>query len=154
MLHRTITERKSVLSVYMFTFESAVWSCYLQFTPAKEHDYVRNYSLSGRPGEDFYRISVKREDEHDKSPAGTVSNFIHANMDIGSEILVTNNNLINFSETKSLKPFERFLYDEGCHRHLKKKEGIQSILFLKDSGFPFSRFVQLPDKIGRFRKTF
>jgi nitric oxide dioxygenase len=41
---------------------------------------LRNYSLSGKPGEPYYRISVKREPAPSASvvaPAGHVSNYLH-----------------------------------------------------------------------------
>lgn len=40
----------------------------------------RNYSLSDRPGRDYYRISVKREPG---SPPGLVSNYLHDRVDVG-----------------------------------------------------------------------
>jgi nitric oxide dioxygenase len=43
---------------------------------------MRNYSLSNPPGEDFFRISVKRE------PKGFVSNFLHRSAREGTEIEV------------------------------------------------------------------
>lgn len=43
----------------------------------------RNYSLSDRPGQDHYRISVKREVD------GEVSNFLHDRVQIGDELLLT-----------------------------------------------------------------
>ena len=50
---------------------------------------MRNYSISNKPGEGVFRISVKREDGTDKdSPKGYVSNFLHKNIDINSTIEV------------------------------------------------------------------
>lgn len=40
----------------------------------------RNYSLSGPPGEPWYRISVKRE------PGGLVSNWLHDRAEVGAEL--------------------------------------------------------------------
>lgn len=38
----------------------------------------RNYSLSDRPGQGYYRISVKREgNQNDLAPAGVVSSYLH-----------------------------------------------------------------------------
>ena len=45
----------------------------------------RNYSLSDRPGLDYYRISVKREPG---SPPGLVSNFLHDNAQVGDVVLL------------------------------------------------------------------
>ena len=43
----------------------------------------RNYSLSDRPGQSHYRISVKRETE------GEVSNFLHDRLEVGDELCLT-----------------------------------------------------------------
>ncbi|GAB3432064.1 NO-inducible flavohemoprotein [Massilia solisilvae] len=50
---------------------------------------LRQYSLSDAPGQDSLRISVKREDGAGGMPAGTVSNWIHANVKPGSVLQVT-----------------------------------------------------------------
>lgn len=44
---------------------------------------VRQYSLSMKPGEDFYRISVKREDK------GLISKYLHENINVGDEVEIT-----------------------------------------------------------------
>lgn len=43
----------------------------------------RNYSLSNAPGENFYRISIKRE------PDGLVSNFLHDELQPGDKVQLT-----------------------------------------------------------------
>lgn len=50
---------------------------------------LRQYSLSDAPGADSLRISVKREDAQPGTPAGEVSNWIHANVKPGSVLQVT-----------------------------------------------------------------
>ena len=50
---------------------------------------LRQYSLSDASGKDSLRISVKREDALNASPAGEVSNWIHANVKAGSVLQVT-----------------------------------------------------------------
>jgi nitric oxide dioxygenase len=53
------------------------------------HTTMRNYSLSDKPGQEWYRISVKREVGQDAStPAGFVSNFLHHGVQIGAELEV------------------------------------------------------------------
>jgi nitric oxide dioxygenase len=47
----------------------------------------RNYSLSDKPGQGHYRISVKRETSPGV-PAGLVSNYLHDQVNVGDEILV------------------------------------------------------------------
>lgn len=44
---------------------------------------IRQYSLSMKPGEDFYRISIKREEN------GLVSRYMHDNIQIGDTIEIT-----------------------------------------------------------------
>jgi nitric oxide dioxygenase len=44
---------------------------------------VRQYSLSMKPGEDFYRISVKREEK------GLISRYLHDNINICDEVEIT-----------------------------------------------------------------
>eukprot|EP00095_Tigriopus_kingsejongensis_P008245 maker-scaffold230_size244653-snap-gene-0.17 protein:Tk08245 transcript:maker-scaffold230_size244653-snap-gene-0.17-mRNA-1 annotation:"hypothetical protein PHYSODRAFT_346654" len=53
-----------------------------------DHDIVRNYSISTKPGQPFYRISIKREVGEDaKKPAGLVSNHFHDEINAGDEVL-------------------------------------------------------------------
>jgi nitric oxide dioxygenase len=49
---------------------------------------LRQYSLSDATG-DSMRISVKREAEGEATPAGEVSNWIHANVAVGSTLMVS-----------------------------------------------------------------
>lgn len=50
---------------------------------------IRQYSLSDAPRGDSLRISVKREAAGDTTPAGEVSNWIHANVKSGSLLEVS-----------------------------------------------------------------
>jgi nitric oxide dioxygenase len=50
---------------------------------------LRQYSLSDKPGIGSYRISVKREDAFDDTPAGEISNWLHANVAVGTLLHVT-----------------------------------------------------------------
>ncbi len=48
---------------------------------------MRNYSLSDKPGRDWIRISVKREDGAAAgAPGGYVSNLLHARSDVGATL--------------------------------------------------------------------
>jgi nitric oxide dioxygenase len=48
---------------------------------------MRNYSLSDKPGQDWFRISVKREDGHNaNTPEGYVSNLLHKTAEVGTEL--------------------------------------------------------------------
>jgi uncharacterized protein len=48
--------------------------------PGATDSIRRTYSLSNRPGEDLYRISVKRE------PLGVASRFLHDSLDVGARV--------------------------------------------------------------------
>ncbi|MDQ0154046.1 NO-inducible flavohemoprotein [Robertmurraya andreesenii] len=50
---------------------------------SEEYTHIRHYSLSTSPGKDFYRISVKREDN------GVVSNYLHNDIQEGDIIPVS-----------------------------------------------------------------
>jgi nitric oxide dioxygenase len=56
--------------------------------PGGRHQ-LRQYSLSDRPDIGSYRISVKREDAEAETPAGEVSNWLHANVQVGSTLQVS-----------------------------------------------------------------
>lgn len=48
---------------------------------------MRNYSLSDKPGQDWFRISVKREVAPEaETPAGYVSNMLHDSVEVGDTI--------------------------------------------------------------------
>lgn len=50
---------------------------------------MRNYSLSDKPGQDWFRISVKREVSPEaETPAGYVSNLLHDTIEVGAELEV------------------------------------------------------------------
>lgn len=51
---------------------------------------MRNYSLSDKPGQEHFRISVKREIGRDAdTPDGYVSNLLHAKLEVDSELEVS-----------------------------------------------------------------
>lgn len=48
------------------------------------HTTMRNYSLSDKPDQNHFRISVKREDgTNSNAPSGYVSNMLHNNIEVG-----------------------------------------------------------------------
>ncbi|WP_100398837.1 NO-inducible flavohemoprotein [Bacillus sp. FJAT-44742] len=49
----------------------------------EEYTHMRQYSLSDAPGNDYYRISVKRESGPDEFPSGKVSNYLHKDVKEG-----------------------------------------------------------------------
>ncbi len=51
------------------------------------HTTMRNYSLSDKPGQDYFRISVKQETgPKADTPKGYVSNLLHDSVEVGSTI--------------------------------------------------------------------
>lgn len=57
--------------------------------PGEKYTHLRQYSLSCAPGEDRYRISVKREEAIGDNPAGIVSNFLHDHIEEGSVLPIS-----------------------------------------------------------------
>lgn len=55
----------------------------------QSHSHLRQYSLSAAPGEDYFRISVKREDATEEYREGIVSNFLHSEIQEGSILPIT-----------------------------------------------------------------
>ncbi|GAB3054214.1 NO-inducible flavohemoprotein [Virgibacillus ainsalahensis] len=51
--------------------------------------HLRQYSLSCSPGEEMYRISVKREDAIGDNPAGIVSTFLHEQVNEGDTLPIS-----------------------------------------------------------------
>lgn len=54
--------------------------------PGVPHTQLRHYSLSSRPGEPYYRLTVKREDARGDIPAGVVSTYLHQGVHEGDVI--------------------------------------------------------------------
>ena len=91
-----VRESASVLSI---RFEPADGQPLADFKPgqyvsvavdfADGRRQLRQYSLSDRPGVGSYRISVKREDALSDTPAGEISNWLHANVQAGSTLQVS-----------------------------------------------------------------
>ncbi len=67
--------------------------------PGETYKHNRHYSISNAPGKDYFRISVKRENEHE--PAGIVSNYLHDHVHIGNVIDISapaGDFVLNFEE--------------------------------------------------------
>ncbi|TCJ06067.1 NO-inducible flavohemoprotein [Cytobacillus praedii] len=57
--------------------------------PGQHFTHIRQYSLSTSPNSEYYRISVKREDEINTKPAGIVSTFLHNELKIGDFVEIS-----------------------------------------------------------------
>lgn len=85
-----VVECKNVISFYFKDSNEGILPKHKagQFLPIKlitddlrYKDKIRTYSLSMAPGENIYRISVKR------NPKGLISNYLHDNLNVGDAIL-------------------------------------------------------------------
>ncbi|MFS0781637.1 NO-inducible flavohemoprotein [Bacillus sp. 1P06AnD] len=56
--------------------------------PGETYSMNRQYSLTNAPGEDYFRISVKKE-KTEGNPEGKVSNYLHDSMNEGDKIQLT-----------------------------------------------------------------
>ncbi|MBM7096359.1 NO-inducible flavohemoprotein [Bacillus sp. H-16] len=54
-----------------------------------QYKQMRQYSLSDAPGKDYLRISVKKEESSGVHPDGTVSNYLHEELQEGDPVLLT-----------------------------------------------------------------
>ncbi|MBM7645841.1 nitric oxide dioxygenase [Scopulibacillus daqui] len=57
--------------------------------PGEAYTHIRQYSLSDAPGKNYFRISVKREDEKAMYPEGVVSHYLHESMKEGDRMFVS-----------------------------------------------------------------
>jgi nitric oxide dioxygenase len=72
------------------TFESGQFISVRKFIPELGVHQPRQYSLSDAPAGTHFRISVKKEPETRKGPAGVISNVLHQHLPEGEEIEVSN----------------------------------------------------------------
>lgn len=57
--------------------------------PGEKYTNLRQYSLSGAPGESYYRISVKREDGMNENPKGDMSSYLHQAVETGATVQIS-----------------------------------------------------------------
>ncbi|MCM3782173.1 NO-inducible flavohemoprotein [Neobacillus mesonae] len=55
--------------------------------PGQPYTHFRHYSLSEAPGQNYFRISVKREDAVHQDPEGIVSHYLHDQVQEGDSLL-------------------------------------------------------------------
>lgn len=95
---RKVRESATITSFYLKAKDAAPLDPFLpgQFLPLKLDvpgqylPVIRTYSLSNRPGEDHYRITIKRETAPPDRPEaypGVSSNYFHDRVDVGSSLL-------------------------------------------------------------------
>lgn len=134
-----VKENDVVTSFYLASIDKKVLKAhkagqFISIKPITEGDKsseVRQYSLSMKPGEDFYRISVKREDK------GLISRYLHDNINVNDEVEITeplgefilkdnNKSLVLISGGIGITPMMSMLYkaiEEG-----RKVKFIQAVI--------------------------
>ncbi|MBU2525388.1 MAG: 2Fe-2S iron-sulfur cluster binding domain-containing protein [Bacteroidetes bacterium] len=88
---KVLKESKNISSYYLKPLNGDLLPSFLpgQFITVKIHlkgqdkAVTRNYTLSDKPGMDYYRITVKKE------PKGLVSTFLHDEISVGSRLKVS-----------------------------------------------------------------
>jgi len=91
-VHKIVEESSVITSFYLkakghqaLSFQPGQFLTIKANTGGKE--YIRTYTLSSAPADDYYRISIKREDSPDgEIPAGIFSNYLHTQMKEGDTI--------------------------------------------------------------------
>ncbi|MDT8311894.1 MAG: globin domain-containing protein, partial [Methylophaga sp.] len=90
---KKVPESSNITSFYLQPVDGNVLNAHqpgqyisIQLTIAGQ-PVMRNYSLSNAPGDNIYRISVKREMAVDaQTPDGLVSNYLHGHFQVGDSI--------------------------------------------------------------------
>ncbi|AOZ91512.1 NO-inducible flavohemoprotein [Paenibacillus crassostreae] len=97
VVNQKVKESEFITSFYLSPQDGGAISSYLpgqyitlRVKPEGEkYTHIRHYSLSTAPGQPYYRITVKREDEADNKPAGVVSTYLHKSVDVGTVLEVS-----------------------------------------------------------------
>lgn len=92
VVDRKIEESDVITSFYLVprdggaiaSFEPGQYISVRLNIPGENHTHIRQYSLSDRPDQPYYRISVKREDAIANRPAGKVSVYLHDHIEAGA----------------------------------------------------------------------
>jgi nitric oxide dioxygenase len=97
IVRRKQVESATITSFYLYPADGATLRPFqpgqyitVRIPTADGSTTMRNYSLSGKTDQPYYRISVKREGVGDESqgPGGYVSNFLHDRVGVGDTIEV------------------------------------------------------------------
>ncbi len=97
VVKQKVPESAEITSFYLYpgdegevvAFEPGQYVSVRLFLPELNLLQARQYSLSGAPGEPYYRISVKRESGLSKHPDGMISNCLHDPIGVGDAIRLT-----------------------------------------------------------------
>lgn len=91
---RKVKESEVITSFYLVPadgnaiaeFEPGQYISVKMEIPDEANTHIRQYSLSGAPGNQYYRISVKREEAVHGRPAGKVSVYLHEHVQEGETL--------------------------------------------------------------------
>ncbi|MGZ4112267.1 MAG: NO-inducible flavohemoprotein, partial [Tumebacillaceae bacterium] len=94
---KKVRESDVITSFYLKPQDGQAISTYLpgQYVSVKaeiageKNTHIRQYSLSDAPGNDYYRISVKKEAGTDTVPAGVVSSYLHDDVQEGDVLMIS-----------------------------------------------------------------
>ena len=94
---KRVKESDEICSFYLYPADKGKVSPHLPgqfislklFLPDLNLDQIRQYSISNSPGDEYYRISVKRERGSDLDSNGLISNRLHDFMQVGSTVELT-----------------------------------------------------------------
>lgn len=96
-VERKVKESEVITSFYLVSadggkiasFEPGQYISLKLEIPGEKNTHIRQYSLSDAPGKPYYRISVKREDEWARKPAGKASTYLHRGVEQGDTLLLS-----------------------------------------------------------------
>jgi len=97
VVDKKVKESEVITSFYLVPQDGGAISSYLpgQYItvklniPGDQYTHLRQYSLSDKPGNSYYRISVKREEGAGDKPDGKASNFLHDGVQVGDVLELT-----------------------------------------------------------------
>ncbi|KAN0022402.1 hypothetical protein ACTFIU_004583 [Dictyostelium citrinum] len=101
IVDRKVEESSNIFSFYFKPVDGKPIATYIpgQYITIKvpltlengeQRTHIRHYSLSDTPSEQYYRISVKKEDAlKETNPNGVVSNHLHSNVKVGDKVLLS-----------------------------------------------------------------
>jgi ferredoxin-NADP reductase len=111
-IDRIVSECADVSSYYLVPHDNKALPAFLpgQFLtfelniPGQRNRVVRCYSLSDRPRQDYYRVTIKRVPAPPGGKPGTVSNFFHSSLKVGDILDVKAPSGGFFLDTNRLTP--------------------------------------------------
>ncbi|WP_219834573.1 NO-inducible flavohemoprotein [Paenibacillus sp. R14(2021)] len=96
-VERKVQESEVITSFYLVpadggsiaTFKPGQYLSVKLQIPGEDYTHIRQYSLSGTPGQPFYRVSIKREAGLEDRPDGRVSVYLHETVHAGDVLYIS-----------------------------------------------------------------